>query len=369
MGATTALSRVGRTDHANIAAAAAAGNVQLTPKVLRAFVQERSVIDFLVDDLFRRGWLYTLTGPTGSGKTAVAVPIALSVADGRSLCGHQCQKAKVLYIAGENADDVRTRFVAALECMEVSDAVLDQVMVIDASFLLNERVIELCSLIEKLEIALIIVDTDQAVSLSGADSENDNGERMRHAKQLRQLTRCAPNPTVVDLCHPRKNALREDLVPRGGSAFLNEVDGNLRLWREGDMAELKSDPSKFRGAPVDLTFRSEPVETDAIKDSKGRMIAIPFFRPIDDDEAEVAADDDWRDENLLVAVMASDATGTQAAWAKKCGWIAEDGAPQKYKVNRLLWTLSKLTPPLVQRARRRGRWVLTPAGKKEAGKP
>lgn len=349
------------------AKAGARASDQLVTKRLRDFVKERSVIDFLVDDMLRRGWLYTLTGPTGAGKTGIAVPITLSVADGLQLCGHQCQRGQVLYIAGENADDVRTRFVAALQRMELSDNVLDLVHVIDKSFLLNERVVELCALIERLEIALVIVDTDQAVSLSGADSENDNGERMAHAKQLRQLTRCNSSPTVVDLCHPRKNATRDDLVPRGGSSFLNEVDGNLRLWREGEVAELKSDPNKFRGAPIEIAFKSESVQTPAIKDSKGRMIFIPFFRPIDDQEAATAADVQWRDENRLVYIMNDHPSATQAQWAEKCQWFGENGSPRKDKVNRLLATLSHSVPALVSKGRS-GRWALTSAGKKEAEK-
>lgn len=340
----------------------------LVPKSLRAFVRERSVIDFLIDDLLRRGWLYSVTGNTGHGKTAIAVPVSLSVADALQICGHQCQQGQVLYIAGENADDVRVRFVAALERMTVSTSALDRVHVIDQSFLLNERLVELCALIERLDVALVIVDTDQAVSLSGADDENSNGDRMAHAKQLRQLTRCSSFPTVIDLCHPRKGAQKDDFVPRGGSAFINEVDGNLRLWRDGEVAELFSDPNKFRGAPVSISFRSESVQTAAIKDTKDRMIPVPFFRPIDDHEAARTADAQWRDENRLLFFMNENPNGTQAQWAERCGWLSDDNKPRKDKVNRLLQALSRSPQIMVQKGRS-GRWRLTSAGLKEATKP
>ena len=326
------------------------------------------MIDFLIDDLLRRGWLYSVTGNTGHGKTAIAVPVSLSVADALQICGHQCQQGQVLYIAGENADDVRVRFVAALERMTVSTSALDRVHVIDQSFLLNERLVELCALIERLDVALVIVDTDQAVSLSGADDENSNGDRMAHAKQLRQLTRCSSFPTVIDLCHPRKGAQKDDFVPRGGSAFINEVDGNLRLWRDGEVAELFSDPNKFRGAPVSISFRSESVQTAAIKDTKDRMIPVPFFRPIDDHEAARTADAQWRDENRLLFFMNENPNGTQAQWAERCGWLSDDNKPRKDKVNRLLQALSRSPQIMVQKGRS-GRWRLTSAGLKEATKP
>ena len=32
------------------------------------------------------------------------------------------------------------------------------------------------------------------------------------------------------LCHPVKNAAKDNLLPRGGGQFLNELDANLTLW-------------------------------------------------------------------------------------------------------------------------------------------
>jgi hypothetical protein len=339
----------------------------LVPKPLREFLKERSTIIFLIDDVFRRGWLYTITGNTGAGKTGIAVVLAISVAGGSLICGHECQSGRVLYIAGENADDVRTRFIVTLERLGLSGDMPDSIYVIDQSFLLAEHVAGLCLIIDQLEISLVIVDTDQAVSLSGMEDENSNGERMQHAKQLRLLSRCASNPTVLDLCHPRKNANREDLVPRGGSAFLNEVDGNLRLWRDGEVAELVSDPNKFRGASVLMTFRSELVQTQQIKDSKGRMIQIPFFCPMNEIEAVKTHDAQWRDENRLLWAMKGKPGATQADWAVTCQWFSEDGrTPRRDKVNRLLNAMAKESPALVRKSR--GRWYLTKAGEAEAAK-
>jgi hypothetical protein len=50
-------------------------------------------------------------------------------------------------------------------------------------------------------------------------------------------------PACVVNCHPAagasKDISRDSCVPRGGSAFLNEIDTNLSVWAEGECASMK----------------------------------------------------------------------------------------------------------------------------------
>jgi hypothetical protein len=84
------------------------------------------------------------------------------------------------------------------------------------------------------ELALVIVDTSAAYFET--DDENNNMQALAHAKRLRELSRLPGGPTVLICCHPTKAA--ESLVPRGGGAFLNEVDGNLTCKRDDLAVEL-----------------------------------------------------------------------------------------------------------------------------------
>jgi hypothetical protein len=52
-----------------------------------------------------------------------------------------------------------------------------------------------------------------------------------YARQLRRFTTMPGGPTVLVNCHPVKNASSDNLLPRGGGAFLAEVDGNLTCTR------------------------------------------------------------------------------------------------------------------------------------------
>ena len=74
-------------------------------------------------------------------------------------------------------------------------------------------------------VTLVIVDTSAAYF--EGDDENNNTQAGKHARLLRRLTTVSGAPTVLVACHPTKAASNDSLLPRGGGAFLNEMDGNL----------------------------------------------------------------------------------------------------------------------------------------------
>jgi hypothetical protein len=79
------------------------------------------------------------------------------------------------------------------------------------------------------DFALIVVDTSAAF-FEGED-ENSNAQQGAHARRVRD----ARGPCVLVACHPPKNAGDDNIQPRGGGAFLAEVDGNL-IARNDDSA-------------------------------------------------------------------------------------------------------------------------------------
>jgi hypothetical protein len=70
----------------------------------------------------------------------------------------------------------------------------------------------------------------------------------RAPEQEKWLTTLPGGPCVLALCHPIKHVIDPNqLLPRGGGAFLNEVDGNLSAWkRDEDIVELHH-TGKLRG--------------------------------------------------------------------------------------------------------------------------
>src|SRR5262245_24722330 len=74
--------------------------------------------DYLIDGLLQRRYVYSFTAKTGDGKTAIALLLAFYVAKGRALAGREVEKGRVLFFAGENPDDVRTRWILLCEALK-----------------------------------------------------------------------------------------------------------------------------------------------------------------------------------------------------------------------------------------------------------
>ena len=127
----------------------------------------------------------------------------------------------------------------------------------------------------------IIVDTSAA--FFEGDDENVNTQMMAHAKRLRGLINLiAGEPTVIVTSHPIKNFNRENMLPRGGGAFMNEMDGNLTCMKvDGTMITELHWCGKFRGIGFGaVPFRLEVGKTDKLRDSKGRQFWTVTARPI-----------------------------------------------------------------------------------------
>ncbi len=239
------------------------------------FITNFTPPDYLIDGLLQRRFIYSMTGPTGEGKTSVALLLALLVDRGQPLDGREIDKGKVLFLAGENPDDVRVRWIKLLDDMKV-DAGDVNVFFIPGSFALSDKALrdQIMQASEKNgPFALIIVDTSAAF-FEGED-ENVNTQMMAHAKRLRGLIELiAGSPTVIVTSHPVKNFSRENMIPRGGGAFLNEMDGNLTCMKvDGTMVTDIHWAGKFRGIDFGpIPFRLEVGKTDKLKDSKGQHL-------------------------------------------------------------------------------------------------
>jgi len=322
--------------------------------------------DYLIDGLIQRRFIYSMTGPTGEGKTSVALLLALFVDRGWKLDNREIDKGKVLFLAGENPDDVRMRWIKLLDDMKVN---ADEVNVffVPRSFALSKQGLR-DQIMKASEangpFALIIVDTSAA--FFEGDDENINTQMMAHAKRLRGLIDLiAGNPTVIVTSHPVKHFSRENMIPRGGGAFLNEMDGNLTCMKvDGTMVTELHWQGKFRGIDfAAIPFRLEVGKTDKLKDSKGRHIWTVIARSITEKERDAAEHTGQKNKAQLLVAMAKMPGASLADLAKEVGWTTKDGKPYRSLVQRLLSALRE--DKLVKKES--GRWVLTKAGAKEAG--
>ena len=316
--------------------------------------------DYLVEGLLQRKFLYSFTGKTGAGKTAIALLFCALVATGRVLDKRQFERGRVLYLAGENPVDVQQRWIAMSQQMDFDADAVD-VHFIPGVFKISAMKAAIATEVEKLGgVALVVVDTTAAYF--EGDDENSNTQAGDYARMQRSLIDTLPGgPTIIALCHPVKNAPDDNLLPRGGGAYLNEVDGNLTALQDDGVVQFHWQ-GKFRGpdfAPVPFQLRSG-ITHERLKDSKGRLIPTIIAEHMSEQ-----AEKDFRkitlsNEDAVWRILATDGGLSVADIAVRAGWLGQkDGLPMKSRVHRCVKALLK--SKLIRKARRG--WKLTDVGK------
>jgi hypothetical protein len=326
------------------------------------FVADYVAPDYIVDDIIQRGRVMTMTAKTGHGKTAVGINVTFSIAHGVPFGGRATEKGKVLFLAGENPDDVRARF---LLCADVYGLAINENMHFLDGIINIEEKLEIIrqEAIDIGDLTAVIVDT--AAAYFHGDDENSNTEMIKYAHTLRKLTELSGKPAAIVPCHPVKNASKDNLLPRGGSAFVNEVDGNLSLWSDdnGKTTQLHWF-GKLRGPgfePIDFELKTETSEK--VKDKKGRLIPSVAAHPITEDKAKELTKAARSDEDGLLEVMLQYSNGSIRDWARHLDWLAKDsGQPSTSRVHR---TIGRLKDDHLVR-KYRSKWKLTDQGRKEA---
>jgi hypothetical protein len=319
--------------------------------------------DYLVDGVLQRRFVYSLTAVTGHGKTALALQLAQAIGSADPnvhFGGHAVEKGRVVYFVGENPDDVRCRIKGA-NSKRNDDPNQDRIYYIAGVFDIAGLHEQLVVAIDQLGgVDLVLVDTSAAYFLK--DDENSNPQMGAHARLLRTLTTLPGGPCVVVLCHPVKHVTEStQLLPRGGGAFMAEMDGNLTLWKHDENLITLHHSDKFRGPGFEpTTFKLEKITTEELVDRKGREIPTVHAVAISGQEEEEQEATAEREEDELLAALAGDPLSI-ADLARACGWLLVNGEPHKSKTHRVLERLVK--DKLVRKVRGR-RYRLTEDGRK-----
>ena len=184
-----------------------------------------------------------------------------------------------------------------------------------------------------------------------------------HARLLRKLTELPGTPAVIVGCHPIKSG--ENLVPRGGGAFLAEVEGNLTCKKLSDEIIELHWSGKYRGASFDpVLFELAVITSERVKDAKGRLIPSVMVRLTDNATLDGIEEQTANDEDQVLLLLDVTPGMSQAKIAESLDWMTAHG-PHKSKVNRALANLLK--HKLAEKDRH-GKYRLTERGKKDASK-
>lgn len=315
--------------------------------------------EYLVKGILQRAQLVALTGHSNAGKTAIALKLAVCTALGKPFGKHRTKQERVVYFAGENADDVRCRVIALCQDLEIKPETLAPwLFVLPLAFALGQHVSAVKEAVKALgDVGLIIVDTRAAYA--SATDENANMEALADARAIRDLMGVPGRPAALVLNHPPHRAPQEDLKPRGGSAYWGELDSNLTAWNDGS-GNITLGWNKIRGAhfePVTLSLRTVTLLGYAQPD--GDAITTIVADVTSDDQAEAIEEAARSDEDTLLIAVSNAPTASVRELAEACGWNSG-----KNRVSRLLKQLQ--VDQLIRQYRRH--WKLTKRGEEEAAR-
>lgn len=277
------------------------------------FCAEYVPLAYTIEPMIRSGSLYTLTAKTGAGKTAWLISAALAIVAGRKdILGIEPEAGRVAYCSFENPDDMRMRLMIAAFVFNIDlRDIGDRLVILDQRAKPEAIAGQLAIQSRGAPFRLVAIDTLAAL-FDGSDINDavQGGEFMR---RIRPITQLPGLPSVVVAAHPVKNAGEDSLVPYGSGAILNEVDGNLTLWRKPESGIISLHwQGKLRGIEFQPNcYRVETSGSPDVLDSKGRQVQLPYLRP------SAAADDETRTSSeydldaALLRAMQVDPKATQ----------------------------------------------------------
>jgi hypothetical protein len=325
------------------------------------FVADFVPPDYIVDGLLQQGFLYSLTGQTGAGKTSITLRLAASTALGRVFAGRETKQCRVLYLAAENPDDARMRWIALAQHMDF-DVNTIEVFFSDTRFTISKTKELLTAELKRHggKFGLVIIDTGP--SFFEGDDENSRAQMGAHARMFRSLIDVIPGrPCIIVNCHPVKNASGDNLLPAGGGTFLNEMDGNLTAAKTESTVELHWQ-GKFRGPEfAPLHFLIKTVTHQDLKDTKGKPVPTCLAEWISEEATDDIAAQRAADEIRVLEHIARNPSASFANIAIAMEWKLYNGDPNKMRAKRIVDDLKQAK--LIKKTRA-GRHLLTPDGKK-----
>lgn len=214
---------------------------------------------YVVKNLIGAGSLVVMYGESGSGKSHVAVDLAIAVSQGLPFMGQVTQQGGCLYIAGEGSHGLANRIDAARRegriAGDIPFAIIERALQLDIERDDPKRLISTVALINSAQpvpVRLVVVDTLARCLVGDENSASDMTRFVQACDWIRTITTAA----VLVVHHAGKNVERG---ARGHSSLRAAVDTELAV--EGLTNPRTLTVSKQRDLPTlaPLGFALRPV--------------------------------------------------------------------------------------------------------------
>lgn len=208
---------------------------------------------WLIKGYLEESSINLLYGPSGGGKSFLALDWACCVATGSPWQGQKVKQGKVLYIAGEG----RTGLAGRLKAWQIHHKLAipdNNLMVSQSSFNIDmaEDLINIHNALVNQTFSLIIIDTLNRNFTGDENLAKDIRNYIKGCEYLRDTFQA----TVLTLHH---SGLTSDKRPRGSSALYAAMDSSYQLVEVDDIRGLINDKLKDGTPPKDINFKLEIV--------------------------------------------------------------------------------------------------------------
>ena len=214
-------------------------------------------IDYLIDGVIETGTTGQIFGPSGTGKTFVALSMALAIATGTNWNGQEVKKGIVLYLTGEGREGIKRRIASwqkfhgeqDLSCLHISrmTIAIDEQgpdIVISQGKALSDDL--------GVPVTFIVIDTLARHLIGDENATKDMGLFVQAVDSIRDAF---PGASISLVHHTGKNPDSQNFA-RGSSALRAAMDFEIRC----DKRKLIFTKMKDAELPETIPFELVPVE-------------------------------------------------------------------------------------------------------------
>ena len=187
---------------------------------------------WLIEGFLEAGSLAFIHAPGGTGKSHLALRMALGVAAGSAVGPLETHSASVLYLDGENSAAEISRRLHAMGATAETAGRID-FRQRPAADLLPTHAAMLAKLVHELAASLVIVDNLRAVYDGDESDDREASRAILALAEVAQVTEAG----IVLLGHNRKEKRGREAY-RGSTAIEAHVDSMWSMTREGDVVTL-----------------------------------------------------------------------------------------------------------------------------------
>ncbi len=196
-------------------------------------VELQTELDYIVKGVLHRRHLAALYGPSGVGKTCIALDLSYAIAQGRRLHGRKTQRGAVLYVALEGQRGMKLRMLAYAGEFGSAEDMLARLTIytpLDKGRAGEEGVKNIIKAAERLraasgsDVVLIIIDT-LARAMAG-DDENAASDMAAFIEQRASAIAGATGAAVLVVHHPGKDNTKG---MRGSTALFAACDCVIKI--------------------------------------------------------------------------------------------------------------------------------------------